>query len=98
MEGITTTIKVEDSGTVTLLHGGPVSSHMFFENGVRHLCHYNTPYGDMVVGVSSKTIKNELTSTGGRLNVVYALEINGMATSENSFDITVKASNETLIN
>ena len=50
----------------------------------------NTPAGDLMIGVFTKTMNNSLTKNGGTLEVSYTLDFNNDLVSENKFKITVE--------
>ena len=53
-EGCTTTVKVaEDARKVSMLRFGKQSSQLIIEKGTRHLCHYETGYGSISLGVAA---------------------------------------------
>ena len=89
-EGSTTTLKVEDEKMVTLERSGAVSSQLIVERGVRHQCHYDVGYGDLLVGVLGSQIKSSLTDAGGNLAIKYSLDFNTMYASENEMYINIK--------
>ncbi len=89
--GCTTTVRVtEDSRMVSMTRFGKVPSQLVIEKGTRHLCHYETGYGSVSLGVSADVIEHALTETGGRLQFSYTLDSAGEAfISRNLVDITV---------
>ncbi len=96
LEGVTTTIKVEPSGgKVTLRRHGQVRSQMIFEEGQRHLSHYETPHGPFLICVSASSVKSGLSDAGGDLAVSYTVEINSALMSRNTFEIDVKEADGT---
>ena len=90
-EGSTTTLKVELEKMVTLNRTGSANSQLIVERGVRHQCHYDVGYGDLLVGVQGSRIKSTLTDNGGELEIKYSIDINSMYTSENEMYIHIKA-------
>ena len=83
-------LKVESDDKVTIIRGGGRQSRLILEKGRRHQCHYRTIAGDLMIGVFTHTIKNELTDKGGRLFVSYELSFNNEFVSKNEFYIDVK--------
>ena len=66
--GCTTTVKVaEDARRVSMTRFGKNHSQLIIEKGTRHLCHYETGYGAVSLGVAADTIEHALTEQGGRL-------------------------------
>ena len=73
-------IKVQDN-TVTITRKGPMRSQLMLDQ---------TPAGDLMIGVFTKTMNNSLTKNGGTLEVSYTLDFNNDLVSENKFKITVE--------
>ena len=80
-EGCTTTVKVaDDARKVSMLRYGKQSSQLIIEKGTRHLCHYETGYGAVSLGVAADVIEHALSEEGsGAENFI----------SRNLVDITV---------
>ena len=95
--GCTTTVKVaEDAGKVTMLRFGPAASQLIIEKGTRHLCHYETGYGSMTLGVAADEIENRLTDEGGQVKFSYTLDADkDTVLSRNLVTITVKKAERT---
>ena len=87
-------VKVEQDNKVTIIRGGGTQTRLILEKGKRHQCLYRTVMGDLMIGVSTGTIKNELNENGGRLHVSYELDFNNEFMSKNEFYITVKRKGE----
>ena len=69
--GCTTTVKVaEDARKVSMLRFGKVPSQLIIEKGTRHLCHYETGYGAISLGVAADVIEHQLSDEGGKLKLV----------------------------
>ena len=79
-EGCTTTLKiaVDGSRVVMLRFGknGGVGTQLQIEKGKRNLCHYETGFGSMTLGVTADEIVNELTEKGGTVRFAYLLDAN----------------------
>ncbi|ARP50991.1 MULTISPECIES: DUF1934 domain-containing protein [Caproicibacterium] len=86
----TSVLKVEDSRCITLMRGGMDGTRLILENGKRHMCQYSTEYGQMMLGVYTSNVDNQLTDEGGRLIVNYTLDLNANLSSVNQIYITVK--------
>ena len=73
--GCTTTVKVaEDARRVSMTRFGKNHSQLIIEKGTRHLCHYETGYGAVSLGVAADAIEHALTEQGGRLQFSYTLD------------------------
>ena len=90
-EGCTTTIKIaEDGSRVALLRFGRTNSQLLIERERRNLCHYETGYGSMTLGVTADEIVNELTEKGGTAKFGYLLDANSAdLVSRNRLEVTV---------
>ena len=88
--GAVTTVKVEGDRKVTMLRSGSVRSQLVIENGRRHLCHYGTQMGDIMMGIFCNGIKTGLCEDGGQLNFKYIIDINSNLESENEIFINVE--------
>lgn len=93
MEGVTTTLKVEDK-RITLMRNGLYPTQMIFEKGQRHFGVYRTEFGAMMVAISARDVRHSMTDSGGDLLIDYAIEIDSVLTGENLFKIKVKEPGE----
>ncbi len=89
LEGTTTKVHV-DGGRVTLLREGSINSQMVFEEGMRHLSMYETPYGALSIGINTKRMRSTLGESGGDLEIDYAIEIDNLLAGQNLFRMNVK--------
>ncbi|MDD3228393.1 MAG: DUF1934 domain-containing protein [Oscillospiraceae bacterium] len=86
----TSILKIEGNHCVTLMRGGIDGTRLILENGKRHLCQYATDYGQMMLGVFTSRVDNQLTDEGGKLTVNYTLDLDANLSSVNQLCITVK--------
>lgn len=89
-ESQTSILKIEGSRCVTLMRGGAEGTRLILEKGKRHLCQYATDYGQMMLGVFTSGVDNQLTDNGGKLTVNYTLDLDANLSSVNQLCITVK--------
>ena len=89
--GCTTTIKIaEDGSRVALLRFGRTNSQLLIERERRNLCHYETGYGSMTLGVTADEIECGLTEKGGTAKFGYLLDANSAElVSRNRLEVTV---------
>ncbi len=81
-QGSTTFITVSGNSYVTLKRVGSAPSLLIIEDEKRHLCHYGTPYGDINMGITTRTIENSITFDGGDLYLKYTIDVNGSYVSD----------------
>ena len=89
LEGTTTRLHIH-GGKVTLLREGNINSQMVFEEGRRHLSMYETPYGELSIGVNTRRMRSTLGEAGGDLEIDYAIEIDNLLAGHNLFRMNVK--------
>ena len=95
-EGCVTTLKLAADGSrVAMLRFGPANTQLLIEKGRRNLCHYETGYGSMTLGVTADEIDCALTEDGGTATFSYLLDA-GTAelVSRNCLEVTVTRANE----
>lgn len=91
--GDLTTLKIENEDRVTMLRVGSANSQLIIENGVKHLSHYETPFGGLMIGVRGESIENKLGEHGGELLLKYSLDLNASEISHNQLSIKVRERN-----
>lgn len=89
-EGNITTVKVEEKGRVSMLRHGSTPSQLIIERGKRHVCHYDSGYGVLSLGVAADEILNGLTEQGGEVEFSYTLDTGSSQISYNKVKITVQ--------
>ncbi len=83
------TVEVQGNDIVTIIRKGVTNSRLILERGRRHQCHYNTMFGDLMVGVFTNVIENDLNEKGGVLQASYTLDFNAGLVSKNEIHIKV---------
>lgn len=89
LEGTLTTFQIEPE-RITLMRLGGVNSEMVFELGRRHLSMYDTPYGALAMGVNTQELSAALDERGGRIRIVYDIELDHALAGRNTFDIQIR--------
>lgn len=83
----TAVLRVEP-GKVTMIRAGS-STQLILEEGRRHLCHYDTGFGSLTVGVFTSELHTALDSQGGSLEIKYTLDIDSNLSSQNELHVEV---------
>lgn len=91
--GNVTTVKVESQDKVSMRRQGTMPSEITIERGRRHVCHYDSGYGSLSLGVAADEIDNKLTEKGGMLKFSYTLDSGKAMFSHNQVEITVREVN-----
>lgn len=89
MQGTTTTLKVTD-GSVMLIRSGKLASMMIFEEGKTHYSAYDTEFGSINIGVSTKRVQINLGDVGGHIAVDYVMEFNSAFGGRNTIRVDIK--------
>lgn len=76
-------------GAIEMVKKGAVTTQMVFLLGEKQYACYATPFGDLTLGITTKTIS--VTDTGDSLltELRYGLEINGEHVSDCELDVEV---------
>jgi len=82
-EDSVTTVEVQNDNLAVITRTGKSNSSLVIESGKKHHCHYGTPYGDMMVGIYTHKIQNDLHNEGGYLYLRYTIDINSSYISDN---------------
>lgn len=91
LAGCTTTIRVKDSVCVTVSREGAYNTELKMEKGKRNLCCYNTPMGQIMMGVFTSSIRSEYAESEKTvLDFSYSLDFNNELLSKNRIKITAK--------
>ena len=90
----TSILKIDGDSRLTLMRRGGDNTRLILENGKRHLCQYDTEFGNMMIGVFTSRMQTDLDDLGGNLEVSYTLDINSSLSSQNDIRITIKPANK----
>ena len=85
-----TTVKIDEKGVVTVMKGGEENHNLILEQGVRHKCEYNTPYGSLTLGGYTDSVSAKLDDNGGELKVKYSIDIESEHASSNELILNIK--------
>lgn len=89
--GHRTTLHIEKD-RVTMRRSGASNSSLVIEKGTRHLCTYNTGYGELHIGISGSFIISNLCDNGGDVDFGYSMDIDTVLQSEQR--VTIRVSND----
>ena len=90
-KGSEISLAVTGDNMVVMQRNGYAPSHLVIEKGKKHHCHYGTPFGDFMVGISADDVRCNIGDAGGDLYLKYTVDINSTLMSENEMfiDFTV---------
>lgn len=80
MEGMSGTtknkIKITGSDSLEIMKSGLSNTHMVFEKNKKNLTYYRTPYGQLLVGVNTRSMEVSVTEDKIDVSVDYELDVN----------------------
>ncbi len=95
VEGMTGSIKnkirIAEDGKLEVMRSGLASSHLTFEKDKIHMSQYETPYGEMTVGVYTTDMQVDVQEKNIDVNVAYALDINNEKVADCNIVMNIKA-------
>jgi len=89
-DGLLTTFAVEND-RIVLSRGDDMSSDMIFSEKQKHHFLYNTPFGSVMMGIDTHSIKKNMDDNGGNIEIRYDIEVDNIAVSRNLFKIDIKS-------
>lgn len=94
MEGfegtVKNTIKIHP-GCLDIMKKGVTNVHMVFEEAKKNIACYATPYGDMMVGISTNHITIDESEDKLKVRVEYSLDINYEHVSECNIVVDIQS-------
>ncbi len=92
MGGVFTELKfdMEKPKEVSIIRTGALDSCMYFEEGKRNICVYNTGIMPFEICIYSKSIDNKLL-TNGYIEITYLIEIRGACAQKTVMKMEVEA-------
>ena len=94
MEGETAPVKNRikiSNGQMELTKNGLVNVHMVFEENVKNITHYQTPYGTLTMGIDAKKVEIKEREDEMDISVLYALEMSEEFVADCNISIHVRA-------
>lgn len=89
--GVTKTqIKINGSESLEVLKRGISNTHMIFDTKRKHRSYYETPYGQLNLGIFTRKIEVDEKEENINIKVEYALDVNYEPLAECTIRINVK--------
>lgn len=92
VEGSTvkTQLTIKKDNTVILERRGDLNSRLIITEGERNNCLYAIPQGSLTLGIYGKEVKSDMAESGGRVKMIYTIDMNLQPLSENEVEILVE--------
>ncbi|HZJ58361.1 MAG TPA: DUF1934 domain-containing protein [Clostridia bacterium] len=87
LEGTKTLIMVEDR-RISLERTGAHESRFVFEKGRKYINYYETPFGNLEMGIFPTRIDSNMDENQGKLDVKYELDISGKYAGSNELMVS----------
>lgn len=94
-EGVTVKTHIKFSeDCVEVMKKGPYSVHLLFETGKKNYTDYNTPFGNLVIGIDTVSIDMEESEDSVDISIVYEMEMNYEHLAHCDIEIHIKSCEE----
>ena len=90
LDGLLTTFNVEPD-RVILRRGDGLNGDMIFSEKQKHHFLYDTPFGSIMLGIDTHSIKKNMRDDGGSLEIRYDIEVDNVSVSRNLFQIDIRS-------
>lgn len=84
------TIKISDN-QVDIIKKGVSNTHMIFEKDKKNVTYYNTPFGELLIGIYTTKLEVVESEDEILVNLEYALDVNASHVSDCDIKIKVSA-------
>ena len=89
LEGTRTSVMVMPN-QVVVDRDGMLTGRMVFREGAKDSFPYNTPYGQMMLGIDTRRIRHNFDENGGDVEIDYITDLAHTFVTRNKFRISVK--------
>ncbi len=83
-------LRISPENRIMIMRSGAYQTNLVVQEGKKHFCHYETPFGTFAVGVWAKFVENALTDDGGKLRMRYTVDANSTLLSDNEIILEIK--------
>lgn len=83
-------IKITGDSSLEVMKSGITNSHMIFEKDKMNVSFYNTPYGQMQVGVHTRSIEVAVSEERISVEVEYGLDVNDEALADCKISMNIQ--------
>ncbi len=87
-------IRFTEDGKLEVMRSGLTRSHLIFEKDRINMSQYQTPYGEMMVGVYTTDMQVDVRDEDIDVSVAYALDINSEKVADCNIKMHIKAIQE----
>lgn len=95
MEGTVQNLIKLDQNSMEVTKRGLANVHMVFEKDKKNLTYYDTPFGNLLVGIAATNIDVKNSEKNIDVTVQYALDINYEYLADCTINMNIKSSDST---
>ena len=88
---IKNTIKITGDSMLEMKKSGITNTNMIFEKEKINVTQYDTPYGEMMLGVYTKDMKVDVTEDNIDVSIAYALDVNSEKVADCNLVMNIRA-------
>ncbi|HIW83337.1 MAG TPA: DUF1934 domain-containing protein [Candidatus Dorea gallistercoris] len=87
-------IRISETGMLEIMKSGLSNLHMVFEKDKINMTQYDTPYGEILVGVYTKDMRVDVSEEEMDIRISYILDINGEKVADSEISMSVRSKQE----
>lgn len=87
---IKNTVKITDDTLFEISKSGAANTRMVFEKDKINMTSYQTPFGDILIGIHTKDMQMDIREDEIDVNIFYALDINNEPLSDCQIKVNVR--------
>lgn len=90
-------IKITGDSALEVMKSGITNAHMIFEKNKSNVTYYNTPYGQMHVGIHTRDIYVAVSEELISVEVEYGLDVNHEALADCKISMSIQPKNKRIL-
>ena len=83
-------VRITGEEKLEIIKSGLTNTHMIFEKDKIHMTEYETPYGELMMGVHTKEMRVDVQESLIEVRVNYALDINSEPVADCNISLNIK--------
>ena len=87
-------IKITGEDTLEIMKSGIINAHMVFEKNKMNVTYYDTPYGQIHVGIHTRELEVDVSEELIGVEVIYGMDINHEAVADCRITMSIQPRKE----
>lgn len=84
-------VKIDGDRMLEIMKSGLSNTHMVFEKGRMNMSRYDTPYGELMIGIHTKQMSVDVREKEIDVTVKYSLDVNNELLADCNIKLNIKA-------